>query len=410
MRKLIAANDLQISAERQAELREGVQNRLTQLGEGDASTSMVDAIIKQASGEELSIAEQRSLESSRYGQRVANELNVQNAASGDYSSSWTNDLDGAMEDFIARRNPANQSVSVPFQNGTGQSDLTQMEDIYSDSVQQYLGRSDSTAYSPADRFRNLLQENVDAMDAVWDGGTSNQSGIPQLRIQETFPDLTSGQQAALQSYQDSLTKLTQLTQQRQQLKENYPMGNLMAMQSYSHQIKLIDSQISNLEQSIRAAENTGTLKRLHAEIDIIRQENNFPSTENVIENSFDNGIMEDNNQPETEVILPRKPHRNKTEGHWETILDEVEVMKQSGDYVRIYVNKGLRNEISNALINRRPDVMGVRRDGTIDQVEVPSKTDQQAKLINRMKDSQKMMGNRAGDIKIRNIGGYQSGS
>lgn len=107
----------------------------------------------------------------------------------------------------------------------------------------------------------------------------------------------------------------------------------------------------------------------------------------------------------TEVIMPSKPHTNGTQGHWETILDEVDVMKNSGDYSKIYVNKGLSNEIPGAKPNRRPDIMGVRNNGLIDQVEVPSKTDIPDLLIDRMIDNQRIIGDRAGNIKIRDIGG-----
>jgi len=107
----------------------------------------------------------------------------------------------------------------------------------------------------------------------------------------------------------------------------------------------------------------------------------------------------------TEVIMPSKPHTNGTQGHWETILDEVDIMKSSGDYSKIYVNKGLSNEIPGAKPNRRPDIMGVRNNGLIDQVEVPSKTDIPDLLIDRMIDNQRIIGDRTGNIKIRNIGG-----
>ena len=108
---------------------------------------------------------------------------------------------------------------------------------------------------------------------------------------------------------------------------------------------------------------------------------------------------------EPEIVLPSRPHTNGTQGHWETILDEVDVMKNSGDYKKIYVNKGLSNEIPGAKPNRRPDIMGVRNNGLIDQVEVPSKTDVPDLLIDRMVDNQRIIGERAGNIKVRNIGG-----
>jgi len=47
--------------------------------------------------------------------------------------------------------------------------------------------------------------------------------------------------------------------------------------------------------------------------------------------------------------------------------------------------------------------MGVRKDGKIDQVEVPSKTDDPQKLVDRMKQNQQTLGDKAGDIRIRNI-------
>ena len=79
-------------------------------------------------------------------------------------------------------------------------------------------------------------------------------------------------------------------------------------------------------------------------------------------------------------------------------------MEASGEYSKIYINKGISNEIAGANPNRRPDIMAVRYDGLIDQVEVPSKTDDILKLRTRMIDNQKIMGERAGKIKIALIG------
>lgn len=105
----------------------------------------------------------------------------------------------------------------------------------------------------------------------------------------------------------------------------------------------------------------------------------------------------------TTIIKPSKPHKNGTPGHWETILEEAEAMEHSGKYDKIYINKGISNEITGAKPNNRPDIMGVRKNGKIDQVEVPSKTDDPRKLIDRMKANREIMGDRAGEIKIRNI-------
>ena len=86
-------------------------------------------------------------------------------------------------------------------------------------------------------------------------------------------------------------------------------------------------------------------------------------------------------------------------------MDEVEEMKKTNKYSKIYVNKGLSNEVPGAKPNRRPDIMGVRKDGLIDQVEVLSKTDSMSKLIERMKDNAKILGDKAGKIKAVSIGG-----
>jgi len=47
--------------------------------------------------------------------------------------------------------------------------------------------------------------------------------------------------------------------------------------------------------------------------------------------------------------------------------------------------------------------MGVRKDGKIDQVEVPSKTDTIGDLIDRMKQNQQTLGDKAGDIRVKQI-------
>ena len=102
----------------------------------------------------------------------------------------------------------------------------------------------------------------------------------------------------------------------------------------------------------------------------------------------------------TEIVWPNKPHTNGTSGHWETIQNKATDLANSGEYSKIYVNKGISNEIPGATPNRRPDIMAVKPNGTIDQFEVPSKTDSVAKLIDRMLDNKNIIGDRAGSIEI----------
>ena len=72
-------------------------------------------------------------------------------------------------------------------------------------------------------------------------------------------------------------------------------------------------------------------------------------------------------------------------------------MRSSGDYDRILVNQGI-NEASGLSLspNRRPDIIGVRHDGTIDLFEIPSKTDRPEVLLNRMQEVLDKLNARAG--------------
>lgn len=95
-----------------------------------------------------------------------------------------------------------------------------------------------------------------------------------------------------------------------------------------------------------------------------------------------------------------KPHTNKTEGHWETIVDKTNELAESGEYKKIYVNKGIRNEVKDVTPNRRADITAVKRDDKIDLFEVPSKSDDPDKLVERMKEVNKQLGDRVGDINL----------
>ena len=107
-----------------------------------------------------------------------------------------------------------------------------------------------------------------------------------------------------------------------------------------------------------------------------------------------------NHITDTEISWPSKPHTNKTEGHWETIVDKTNELAESGEYKKIYVNKGIRNEVKDVTPNRRADITAVKRNDKIDLFEVPSKTDEPDKLVERMEEVNKQLGDRAGDINL----------
>ncbi|AMQ07064.1 hypothetical protein AZE41_14615 [Sporosarcina psychrophila] len=66
------------------------------------------------------------------------------------------------------------------------------------------------------------------------------------------------------------------------------------------------------------------------------------------------------------INYPSKPHTNKTPGHWEAMIDKADELAKKDDVSKIYLNKGLSNEIPGIKPNRRPDIMVVRKDRKID--------------------------------------------
>ena len=91
--RLVQANEQQYRVEDMATIQSAAETRLTELGETGDVSAIAAALTKQAAGEKLSRTEQQLITSSKYGQRVANELNTENIHSGAYSSAWAESLD-----------------------------------------------------------------------------------------------------------------------------------------------------------------------------------------------------------------------------------------------------------------------------------------------------------------------------
>lgn len=88
VQELIQQNETGMEKNDRNAIQTAAGNRLTALGEtGDVSV-IAAALAKQAVGETLTIAERRAIRGSKYGARVANELNIENIDSGDFSSDW----------------------------------------------------------------------------------------------------------------------------------------------------------------------------------------------------------------------------------------------------------------------------------------------------------------------------------
>lgn len=90
--RLLEANESAMIANDTEAIRSAVISRLTELGETGNVEVVAEALTKQASGNKLSISEKNAIKNSKFGQRVANELNTENIASGEYSSAWAESI------------------------------------------------------------------------------------------------------------------------------------------------------------------------------------------------------------------------------------------------------------------------------------------------------------------------------
>lgn len=92
LNRLVEQNEAAMTAQDKAAIQKAAAQRLTELGETKNVEAIAAALTKQAAGEELSMREQVQLRESKYGQRVANELNPENISSGKYASVWAENL------------------------------------------------------------------------------------------------------------------------------------------------------------------------------------------------------------------------------------------------------------------------------------------------------------------------------
>ena len=76
----------------QGAIANAVETRLKELGETGEVKALSNALAKQAAGEKLNRAEQKAIAKSKYGFRVANELNPENVRFGNYTAEWVKDI------------------------------------------------------------------------------------------------------------------------------------------------------------------------------------------------------------------------------------------------------------------------------------------------------------------------------
>ena len=81
-----------IDATDTGKIKSSILQRLGELGETSDVTPIAEALTKYAMGENLSRSENNSIKNSKFGQRVANELNPDNILSGEYTSQWAENI------------------------------------------------------------------------------------------------------------------------------------------------------------------------------------------------------------------------------------------------------------------------------------------------------------------------------
>ena len=93
LNRLVQQNEKALTAQDMQTIQSAAETRLTELGETGNVDAIAAALAKQAAGKKLSKTEQQTITGSKYGQRVANELNTENIKSGGYASAWAESLD-----------------------------------------------------------------------------------------------------------------------------------------------------------------------------------------------------------------------------------------------------------------------------------------------------------------------------
>ena len=92
LKRLVEQNEAAMTAQDMKAIQSAAAQRLTELGEAGNVDTIAAALTKQAAGEKLSRAERAAIQNSKYGSRVANEMNTENIQSGDYASGWAEQI------------------------------------------------------------------------------------------------------------------------------------------------------------------------------------------------------------------------------------------------------------------------------------------------------------------------------
>lgn len=104
-------------------------------------------------------------------------------------------------------------------------------------------------------------------------------------------------------------------------------------------------------------------------------------------------------------LIEGTAQKTKTDGHQARSYREAIEMAKSGIYDKVRLNRAYSTTTGVGTSPRRlPDVIGVRKDGRVDVVEVPSRSDNIVNLIQRNQDAmQQLPEHMRGDVRIAPI-------
>lgn len=90
--RLVIANEQQFYSEDMDAIKQAAENRLVELGEFEKASDVAAVLAKLAAKQKLTAAEKAIVQNSKYGQRVANEMNPSNIRSGGFESGWAKSI------------------------------------------------------------------------------------------------------------------------------------------------------------------------------------------------------------------------------------------------------------------------------------------------------------------------------
>ena len=92
LNRLVEANEQAMRTQDTAKMTSATAERLAELGEQGDVNKLAEVLVKQASGEKLSLSDKNLIKNSKYGQRVSNEMSPSNIEAGNYASAWAENI------------------------------------------------------------------------------------------------------------------------------------------------------------------------------------------------------------------------------------------------------------------------------------------------------------------------------